>query len=48
MVVGTKTIVDVEWQDKTTSMDLEAKDLRMYLNVDEYEGWPVSPSYVLV
>lgn len=44
MVVGTKTIVDVEWQDRTTSMELEAKDLRMYLNVDEYEGWPVSPS----
>lgn len=44
MVVSTKTIVNVDWQDGTTSQDVEAKDLRFYLNVDEYEGWPVSPS----
>ena len=42
MVVGTKTILSVDWQDGTTSEELEGKDLRMYLNVDEYEGWPVS------
>ena len=41
MVVGTKTIVDIDWQDGTTSQGLEAKHLRFYLNVDEYEGWPV-------
>jgi ubiquitin-conjugating enzyme E2 O len=41
MVVGTKTIIDVDWQDGTTSKNVQAKDLRMYLNVDEYEGWPV-------
>jgi hypothetical protein len=46
MIVGTKTLVDVDWQDMTTSKDLEAKDLRIYLNVDEYEGWPVGPSYI--
>ena len=44
MVIGTKTIVDVDWQDGTTSKNLQAKDLRMYLNVDEYEGWPVRHS----
>ena len=42
-VLGTETIVDVEWQDGTTSTDVQAKDLRMYLNVDEYEAWPVFP-----
>jgi ubiquitin-conjugating enzyme E2 O len=41
MVVGTETIVDVEWQDGTKSNDLSAKDLKMHLEVDEYEGWPV-------
>jgi len=41
MVIGTQTIVDVNWQDGTLSNDILAKDLRMYLNVDEYEGWPV-------
>jgi ubiquitin-conjugating enzyme E2 O len=41
MVVGTKTVVSIDWQDGTTSEDLQARDLRMYLNVDEYEGWPV-------
>ena len=41
MVIGTNTIVDVDWQDGTTSKDFLARDLRMYLNVDEYEGWPV-------
>ena len=40
MVVGTETFVDVDWQDGTTSTQIPAKDLRMYLNVDEYEGWP--------
>jgi ubiquitin-conjugating enzyme E2 O len=45
MVVGTKTVVDIDWQDGSTSKELEAKDLRMYLNVDEYEGWPVCLSY---
>jgi ubiquitin-conjugating enzyme E2 O len=43
MVVGTKTVVNVDWQDGTTSHDLQARDLRMHLNVDEYEGWPVCP-----
>ena len=43
MVIGTNTIVDVDWQDGTTSKGVEARDLRMYLNVDEYEGWPVHP-----
>ena len=47
MVVGTKTIVNVDWQDGTTSQDLEAKDLRFYLNVDEYEGWPVTSTRIL-
>jgi ubiquitin-conjugating enzyme E2 O len=47
MVIGTETIVDVDWQDGTTSKDLLAKDLRMYLNVDEYEGWPVIPFHPL-
>jgi len=41
MVIGTNTIVDIDWQDGTTSENMQAKDLRMYLNVDEYEGWPV-------
>jgi len=44
MVISTQTIVDVDWQDGTTSENLQAKDLRMYLNVDEYEGWPVLPN----
>ena len=43
MVISTNTIVDVDWQDGTTSKALQARDLRMYLNVDEYEGWPVYP-----
>jgi ubiquitin-conjugating enzyme E2 O len=47
MVIGTETIVDVDWQDGTTSKDVLAKDLRMYLNVDEYEGWPVIPFHPL-
>jgi ubiquitin-conjugating enzyme E2 O len=44
MVVGTETFVDIDWQDGTTSKENPAKDLRMYLNIDEYEGWPVSLS----
>ena len=40
-VIGTKTIVDVEWQDGTMSTDLLAKDLRVHLHADEYDGWPV-------
>lgn len=43
MVISTNTIVDVDWQDGTTSKAVQARDLRMYLNVDEYEGWPVYP-----
>jgi ubiquitin-conjugating enzyme E2 O len=42
MVVGTETFVDVDWQDGTRSAEVPAKDLRMYLNIDEYEGWPVN------
>ena len=41
MVIGTSTVISVDWQDGTISEGLQAKDLRMYLNVDEYEGWPV-------
>jgi ubiquitin-conjugating enzyme E2 O len=41
MVIETNTFVDVDWQDGTASKDVPAKDLRLYLNVDEYEGWPV-------
>jgi len=41
MVISTQTIVSVDWQDGTSSDGLQAKDLKMYLNVDEYEGWPV-------
>jgi hypothetical protein len=49
MVIGTDTIVDVDWQDGTTSKDIHAKDLRLYTNVDEYEGWPVPfPSKFLI
>ena len=43
MVVGTQTFVDVDWQDGSTSSQVPARDLRMYLNIDEYEGWPVRP-----
>ena len=43
MVVGTNTVVSVDWQDGTITEGLQAKDLRMYMNVDEYEGWPVFP-----
>jgi hypothetical protein len=48
MVIGTNTIVNVDWQDGTVSEGLHAKDLRMYINVDEYEGWPVFPHNSLV
>lgn len=41
MVISTQTVVSVDWQDGTRSDGLQAKDLKMYLNVDEYEGWPV-------
>ena len=49
MVVGTETFVDVDWQDGTTSTQIPAKDLRMYLNIDEYEGWPAcSPLPIVI
>ena len=41
MVKRTETILTIDWQDGSTSENVQAKDLRMYFNVDEYEGWPV-------
>ena len=40
-ITGAKTIVDVEWQDGTTSTGVQASNLRMHWRADEYEGWPV-------
>ncbi|KAF9435846.1 hypothetical protein BGZ76_005394 [Entomortierella beljakovae] len=45
-VIGTKTLVTIQWQDSSISEDIPSTSLVPYLNIDDQDVWP--SDYILL